>query len=108
MMTDWKAGDLALCVANALPPPRHKPTKLLRIGAVYTVSSVRWSRSEQCVAIGLVEVKSKGPLGDWHACVFRKLDPHTEDEDDREVIAHMIYAPVSHDVKQAFAAEKGE
>lgn len=89
MADDWKVGDLALCIANALPPPKDVPSKLLRIGAVYTVASVRWSHSEQCIAIGLNEVKSRGPFGDWHASVFRKIHPHTPDAEDVETI-HLL------------------
>lgn len=94
MADEWQVGDLALCVANALPPPRNKPTKLLRIGAVYTVRSVRWSITEQCVAIGLNEVRSKNTLGDWHASVFRKIHPHTPDAEDAETIRLLNGAPV--------------
>lgn len=72
-MTNWTVGDLAVCVADRLPAPRDVPTKLLRIGAVYRVTSVRWSVGEQCVAIGLKGVRSRGPLGDWHASIFRKI-----------------------------------
>lgn len=81
MADDWKAGDLALCVALTLPPPRVlKPSTILRIGAVYTVNSVRWSVHEQCVALGLDEVRSKSPLGDWHSAVFRRIRPLTDPE----------------------------
>lgn len=86
MADDWQIGDLALCVADRLPPPRDKPTKLLRVGAVYTVRSVRWSEGDQCVAIGLQEVRSRGPLGDFHAMVFRKVTPPAADEFDRETV----------------------
>ncbi|WP_367347556.1 hypothetical protein [Sphingobium yanoikuyae] len=82
MADDWKPGDLALCVADRLPAPRDKPTKLLKVGRVYNVTSVRWSYGEQCVAIGLAEVQSRGPFKDWHACIFRKIDPLTDEERD--------------------------
>ncbi|WP_311271256.1 hypothetical protein [Sphingobium sp. WCS2017Hpa-17] len=80
MADDWQIGDLALCVADRLPAPRDKPTKLLKVGRVYTVTSVRWSFGEQCVAIGLAEVQSRGPLRDWHACIFRKIRPLSDIE----------------------------
>lgn len=89
MSADWQIGDLALCVADRLPPPKDQPTKLLRVGAIYTVNSVRWSLGDQCVAIGLNEVRSNGPLGDWHESVFRKVTPPEADEFDREIIALM-------------------
>lgn len=88
-MSDWQVGDLALCIANRLPPPKDQPTSLLRVGAVYNVRSVRWSHGDRCIAIGLNEVRSRGPLGDWHASVFRKVTPETADEFDRETIALM-------------------
>jgi len=94
-VTDWQVGDLALCVANRLPPPKDRPTKLLRVGAIYTVRSVRWSVGDQCVALGLNEVRSRGPLGDWHSSVFRKVTPPEADEFDREVIEQMKGASVS-------------
>lgn len=97
-MCDWQVGDLALCVANRLPPPKNRPTKLLRVGAIYTVCSVRWSVGDQCVAIGLNEVPSRGPLGDWHSSVFRKVTPPTADAFDTEVIEQMTGAPAKEPV----------
>lgn len=82
MADDWAVGDLALCVADRLPLPKSKPTRLLRVGAVYTVTSVRWSYGEQCFALGLAEVKSRGPFGDWHEIVFRKIRPLSDEEHD--------------------------
>ena len=104
MMTDWKVGDLALCVKLDMAPSR------LRIGAVYTVRDLNedWLDTECGLGLVLKEVDAGPSYDGFTADKFRRLAPHTEDEDDREVIAHMIYAPVSHDVKQAFAAEKGE
>lgn len=97
-MSGWEIGDLALCIANRLPPPKDKPTKLLRVGAVYTVRSVRWSIGDQCVALGLNEARSRGPLGDFHASVFRKINPHAPDEFDRQVIEQTNGAPVGEPV----------
>lgn len=95
MSDDWKPGDLALCVADRLHPPYDTtPSKQLRIGAVYTVNSVRWSVGSQCVALGLNEVRSLGPLGDWHALVFRKIHPHAPDAEDMETIALLNGIPV--------------
>lgn len=70
----WKAGDLAKCVALAIPS-RPTPSRLLRLGRIYRVTSVRWSVGDQCVAIGLEGVYSKGPLRDWHAECFRPTLP---------------------------------
>jgi hypothetical protein len=95
MSGGWEIGDLALCIANRLPPPYDTtPTKKLRVGAVYTVNSVRWSTGHQCVALGLNEARSKGLLGGWHACVFRKITPLAQDEFDRETIALLNGRPV--------------
>ncbi len=96
MSGDWQVGDLALCVANRLRPPFDTtPSKLLRIGAIYTVTAVRWSHGEQCLALGLAEVQSRGPLGHWRAWAFRKIRPHTPDAEDRETIALLTGNPVA-------------
>lgn len=93
-MSDWQIGDLALCIANRLPPPKDMPSELLRVGAIYTVRSVRWSNGDRCIAIGLNEVRSRGPLGDWHSCVFRKVTPPEADAFDHETIELMNRKPV--------------
>ncbi len=80
MSEDWVPGDLALCVANRLPPPHDKPSTIVRIGAIYTVVSVRWSVSENCACLGFAEVRSRGPIGDFHASAFRKIRPLTDEE----------------------------
>lgn len=77
-MDDWQVGDLALCVALTIR--NLAPSRILRIGRVYTVTGVRWSTREQCVALSLAEAKSRGLFGDWHAAVFRKINPLTEEE----------------------------
>lgn len=85
MADDWQIGDLALCVALTLNLPGYgnlAPSKILRIGAIYTVNSLRWSVGHDCLALGLAEVKSKGPFGDWHAAAFRKIHPLTDEDRD--------------------------
>ena len=72
---------MALCIADRLKPPYStRRSKLVRIGCIYTVTSVRWSNSEQCFAIGLEGAKSKGPLGQFHAGCFRKITPGADIE----------------------------
>jgi len=107
MMTDWKAGDLALCVSDYYDKTPGDEPWWPRAGSVHAVIAV--VHEELGVFLEFAEDPDRfNPDMSWSASFFRRLDPHTEDEDDREVIAHMIYAPVSHDVKQSFAAEKGE
>jgi hypothetical protein len=92
MADDWQKGDLALCVSIELPG--RIPSKILRVGAVYTVNSVRWSGGEQCTPLGLAEVKSRGKMGDWYAVLFRKIRPHTPDAFDAEIIDLISRKPV--------------
>lgn len=76
----WQIGDLALCVTLTLRVNGVllEPSTILRVGAVYTVRSVRWSYGAKCIAIGLNEARSRGPFGDWHAMAFRKINPLSE------------------------------
>lgn len=74
MAHQWKAGDLAVCVALTIPG-RPVPSKILRLGRIYRVKTVRWSVGDQCVALGLDGVYSKGPRRDWHAEAFRPILP---------------------------------
>jgi hypothetical protein len=85
-MDDWEPGDLALCVRGG-PPIR--PFKQwagengadydLVPGRIYTVDRVdhEW---------GFVGLHFEGYDWSWLASRFRKIRPHTPDEEDREVI----------------------
>ncbi len=92
MGDDWQAGDLALCVALTIRNLR--PSRILRLGAIYTVTGTRWSNKEQCIALSLAEAKSNGPLGDWHSAVFRKIRPHRPDAEDAETLRLLNGQPV--------------
>lgn len=91
----WAVGDLALCVTV-----RHRaftnPSSLLRVGAVYTVEvvgrPVKWMDGE--IALGFVEVKPLKPNRGFPAVMFRKINPHTPDSFDHEVIEQMAGLPV--------------
>jgi hypothetical protein len=78
-MDDWQVGDLALCVTIEFPG--LLPSRILKVGKVYAVTSVRWSHGSQCTAIGLAEARSRN-RGDWHSALFRKIRPLSDDERD--------------------------
>jgi hypothetical protein len=95
---NWKVGDRCICVnARKWFPKNIIPTGL-KAGAFYEVEEVvqpqLWATGD--VAIGLVVsgVRSANPRGDIHHARFRKLEPHTPDRFDEEVIAELTYAPV--------------
>jgi hypothetical protein len=78
MADDWKAGDLALCVA--VRHPRYRgASRILRKGRIYTVESVRWSNQDELVALFLVGCRSR-KSGAWPADIFRKIEPLTDAE----------------------------
>lgn len=89
---DWQVGDMALCV-NASPCV-HTGLAALRRGAIYTVEGVRicetrgtWPTPLALDMHGITRTRNG-----WSAARFRKIRPHQEDEDDREVVALLTYA----------------
>ena len=66
-------------------------------GWVSARPSIAWTvrrNSAGHLAIGLAEVRSNGPVGDFYAFCFRKITPPKADEFDREVIDLMTGQPV--------------
>lgn len=93
MSWDWKPGDLAMCVSIRLAH-RPLPSEILKVGRIYTVNDVRWSDKEQCLALGLDEARSRGKDGMWHAILFRKIDPLTDEERDSFLADLKMPAPL--------------
>lgn len=88
-MCDWKPGDLALCVKIApwTAIEGSPPSIMPRAGRVYTVKQV-------ALIDGILFLNFADIRGGYHAARFRKIHPHQEDADDREVIALLTYAPL--------------
>jgi hypothetical protein len=97
MSDDWQPGDLALCVStqNRLMADGAIAAagKRLRRGALYTVASVL-SHSIGLGRPGMYLELTEQPGQSAGAWRFRKIRPHTEDEEDRETIRLMRGAPV--------------
>lgn len=91
-MDDWKIGDLAICVLGGpidgyVWPRAQYP----RVGQVIRVEDVRIEHPQQ-TPTGDVFLYSRelppnvdGTRG-WGAIRFRKIEPHTPDEEDIETI----------------------
>lgn len=88
MSEDWKPGDLALCVKSG--PGTES-------GRIYTVADVCEPgaftdtgayNSFGCLALRFTEIDYAAIPHCWSSCTrFRKIRPHTPDEEDRETIA---------------------
>jgi hypothetical protein len=90
-VSDWQPGDLALCVRNS--DQKLGTTKLVMPGRIYTVTGIYVSGKCGSLALVLAEAKpSKNP--GFHAFLFRKIRPHTPDEEDRETIRLLNSEPV--------------
>ena len=91
-MTDWRKGDLALCVK--LNPWRGSNTGMVlrgpKPGSIYAVDSVQAGPSG-ILTLAFAEgafyrLKDGYPIVRWRASAFRKVTPPKADEFDREVI----------------------
>lgn len=89
--TPWQKGDLALCVRS----PRIQPGKT-QVGRIYQVERV-WVHPIG-LALAFVGVDNGAPRGRGfygHAASrFRKIEPHTPDEEDAETIRLLTGANV--------------
>lgn len=93
-MSDWQAGDRAICV-DAGPPKQLEGrreceprwVKGLRVGAMYHVASVHPAAVGDLIGLKMME----GVAGVSQR--FRKLVEHRSDEFDRETIAMLNSAP---------------
>jgi hypothetical protein len=88
MSDDWQPGDLALCV-NASPCPEFGDTGLSG-GIIYSVREVLNDHGGSSALYGKGDVALR-VVGVLHwfpfdAKRFRKIRPHTPDEEDRETI----------------------
>jgi len=95
MSEDWKPGDLALCVTvdDRVQPDGITATagRYLKLGRIYVVAAVATiTPTRRRPGLYLV-LCDGGHAGAWR---FRKIHPHQEDADDREVIAMLTYAPL--------------
>lgn len=100
-MSDWKPGDLALCVDDAQCPIYPGTEGGIRKGGVYHVEIVRVVADfagRECVGLGLDRCNpvhpASGKVGLHNAIRFRKIRPHTPDEQDAETIRLLTGAPV--------------
>jgi hypothetical protein len=91
MSDDWKPRDRALCIKRC---EGDDLSRRLHVGAVYTVTDVAACRCGKCeLGLHLAELPLPVPFVWWRSSLFKKLDPHQEDEDDREIIALYTYGP---------------
>lgn len=92
MADEWQPGDLALCV-------RNDPQGVIRKGGIYTVEKVRIGTEGRCngvLGLKLAGVYAPGTTWGFYAAFgFRKIRPHTPDEEDRETIRLLNGQPVS-------------
>ena len=98
MSDDWQPGDLALCVRGGRGRrsagkvggvwKRESGEDSLRSGMIYVVEMVRFTDG------GAPYLKVRGVEGPWLGSRFRKIRPHTPDQEDVATIALMRRAPV--------------
>lgn len=89
MSDDWKPGDLALCVRGGKDPSSDIPSA--QPGRIYTVANVT-----NCGPFGIgLGFRELPDSQDWAygAEDFRKIRPHTPDEQDAETIRLLNGAP---------------
>ena len=96
-MTDWKIGDLALCVDDGPVKIFGKFLEVdpiyvsnLKIGSFYTITDIAPSRDGKFIAIG-----DWGKRAGGISTRFIKVTPPEADEFDREVIDLLIGEPVA-------------
>jgi hypothetical protein len=102
MADDWQVGDLALCV-NAGPlrdicgdggiETARAYVLGLRVGCIYTVTHVVRCHCGKHIGLG-AQAERVGGVADR----FRKIRPHTPDQEDRETIALLTGVPVAEPV----------
>ena len=93
MSEGWQKDDLALCVAEFVPSPRHaNPHPAVKPGRIFTVDAVLNYRG--VLALVLRDHPSDHPNGSHGAEGFRKIKPHEADEEDAETIKLMGGKPV--------------
>lgn len=86
---NWQVGDLALCIkTDAWRPigPRGNHSVLPAAGHFYTVRRVKTDSDGEFLAF--IE-----GTGLWRSDRFRKIRPHTPDEQDAETIHLLTGAP---------------
>jgi len=87
-MSDWKEGDLALCVRTRLGRWRQDPHPC-EVGRIYEVERIVPTKNEG-LGLGLVNIVFPNCfLNADTEKNYRKVTPEKADEFDREVIFHM-------------------
>jgi len=94
----WAAGDLALCVQAAKPCADCGLVGEYRSGRVYTVSHCGFDQHGPYLEFnelpkGELETPTCVHIG-YNPANFRKINPHTPDSFDHEVIEQMAGLPV--------------
>lgn len=94
---DWQPGDLALCVKgghlSGLPIGPY-PT----VGCLYSVEAVEIYDDWDCRFLRVPGAPNNGSHGPtWAESRFRKIHPHTPDEEDEETIRLLKGEPVFSD-----------
>lgn len=91
---DWQPGDLALCVAETPNPFLNNPRAVP--GSIHTVEAVcpGWDVPIMLVLCGAY---SHHPTKGHRSSRFRKIRPHTPDEEDEETIRLLKGDPVFSD-----------
>lgn len=90
---DWKPGDLALCVTSRPCQCCGCPAETVS-GRVYTVESLYLFREYGVILVLEGVGAAEGHLRGSAAYRFRKIRPHTPDEEDRATIRLLNGAPV--------------
>lgn len=94
-MSDWQAGDLALCVRGGPIVAKPRASKFPIAGQIYVVRSVHNGMNWQVSGVDLGIVLEGAPPnsaarhGAWWHGRFVKVTPPAADEFDRETIALM-------------------
>lgn len=91
MGEDWKPGDLALRVAKPGRVKQLTPGRIFTVEAV--IHGVRYRSGRAGTGLVLRGVTQRNPSGSSWSGNYRKLDPHTEDEQDRETIRLLTQVP---------------
>lgn len=91
---NWQVGDLALCVNDGPVGHYWVHSGIIRCGGIYKVELPFVDHDgDHCL---LLEQHHSGNLsGGWLSCRFRKIDPHTADEEDAETIRLLTGQPVT-------------
>lgn len=92
MADEWQVGDLALCVDASRNPSSLKEGMIYLVSGIHPPSDCPFDNG--AIGLFLAGVVIKSISGAANANRFRRIPPHTIDDEDRETIRLLTGEPV--------------